>query len=61
MSVLEGALQIHRQSLTDRKWSVIVPTMNEEENIIRTLQTVCQVKNEWVKGGGLHDKQMSEG
>lgn len=61
LSVLEGALQIHRQSLTDRKWSVIVPTMNEEENIIRTLQTVCQVKNEWVKGGGLHDKQMSEG
>lgn len=60
LSVLEGALQIHRQNLTDRKWSVIVPTMNEEENIIRTLQAVCQVKDEWVKGGGSHDKQMSE-
>lgn len=42
LSVLEGALQIHRRSLTDRKWSVIVPTMNEEENIVTTLQTVCQ-------------------
>lgn len=61
LSVLEGALQIHRRSLTDRKWSVIVPTMNEEENIVTTLQTVCQVKNEWVKGRGLHDKRMGEG
>ena len=40
---MEEALKIRRPQLTDRKWSVIIPTMNEEDNIISTLDLVCKV------------------
>ncbi|XP_062622236.1 uncharacterized protein LOC134283772 [Saccostrea cucullata] len=42
LPVLEEALKIQRRELTERKWSVIIPTMNEEDNIVHTIQTVCQ-------------------
>nr|XP_022296720.1 uncharacterized protein LOC111106357 [Crassostrea virginica] len=42
IAVMEEALKIRRPQLTDRKWSVIIPTMNEEDNIISTLDLVCK-------------------
>ncbi|XP_056001123.1 uncharacterized protein LOC125655392 isoform X2 [Ostrea edulis] len=40
LPVLENALRLSRRELTDRNWSVIIPTMNEEDTIADTLQTV---------------------
>ena len=48
---MEEALKIRRPQLTDRKWSVIIPTMNEEDNIISTLDLVCKVITGWGREG----------
>ena len=54
IAVMEEALKIRRPQLTDRKWSVIIPTMNEEDNILYTLGLVCKV----FTGGVGRDKMM---